>query len=110
MPGNEDLPRNILIITRALYGLKSAGASYRAFMENQLDKVGFMSSTADPDVWMRPAAKLDGKHYYKYILVYVDDIITVSHKALAVMKEISDVFKFKNDKMSDPETYLGAKL
>jgi len=49
-------------------------ASFRAFMANQLDEMGFKPSTADPDVWMRPAAKPDGEQYYKYILVYVDDI------------------------------------
>ena len=77
-----------------MYGLKSAGVSFRAFMANQLDEMEFESSTADPDVWMRPATKPDGEQYYEYILVYVDDIISVSHKAAEVMKEISDVFKF----------------
>ena len=79
-------------------------------MANQLDEMEFESSTADPDVWMRPATKPDGEQYYEYILVYVDDIISVSHKAAEVMKEISDVFKFKNDKVAKPETYLGARL
>jgi len=74
VPGNKGLSGNILLITRTPYGLKSAGASFRAFMANQLDEMGFKPSTADPDVWMRPAAKPDGEQYYKYILVYVDDI------------------------------------
>ena len=100
----------VLIITRTLYVLKSACASFMAFMANQLNEMGLKSSTADPDVWTRAATKPDGEHYYEYILVYVDDIIAVSHKARDMMSEICSVFKFKNNKVSKPETYLGARL
>ena len=34
----------------------------------------------------------------------------MSHNSTEVMKEISDVFKFKNDKVAESETYLGARL
>ena len=44
------------------------------------------------------------------MLVYVDAIISVSHKAQEVMEEIQGTFKFKNDDIKKPETYLGAKL
>ena len=98
------------MITRALYGLTSAGASFHAFMAQKLDNMGVKSSTANLDVWMRPAIKIDGEEYYEYILVYVDDIIAVSMKAREVMDKISTKFKFKNDKVSEPEVYLGAKL
>ena len=110
LSGYEYLVGRILIITKALYGLKSTGASFRAFMAEKLDEIGFKSSMGDPDVWMRPAAKPDGEEYYEYILVYVDDIISVSHKALEVMEEIKGTFKFKNDDIKKPETYLGARL
>ena len=51
----------IFIVTKALYGLKSAGAAFRAFLAERLDEMGFRSSTADPDVWLRPATKSDGE-------------------------------------------------
>jgi hypothetical protein len=50
-----------LLIVRALYGLKSASASFRAHMAKKLDELGFKSSVADPDVWMRPATRDDGE-------------------------------------------------
>eukprot|EP00978_Attheya_sp_CCMP212_P009047 scaffold21332_cov42-Attheya_sp.AAC.1 len=58
----------IFLVTRALYGLKSASASFRAFMAEKLDDMGFNSSYADPDVWLRAATKADGEEYYEYVL------------------------------------------
>ena len=41
---------SIFIVRKALYGLKSASASFRSFMAKRFDKLGFKSSHADPDV------------------------------------------------------------
>ena len=38
------------LVIRALYSLKSAGASFRAFMALKFDEMGFESSHGDPDV------------------------------------------------------------
>jgi len=59
---------------------------------------------------MRPAVKPDKEEYYEYILVYVDDIISVLHAPMNIMNEIKTRFKFKNDKCAEPEIYLGARL
>ena len=40
----------VFIIVRALYGLKSLGAVFRAFITERLDDMGFTSSIADFDV------------------------------------------------------------
>ena len=104
------LEGRILIIEKALYGLKSRGAAFRSFMAEKLDDMNFKSSHADPDVWMRPAIKPDGEKYYEYILVYVDDILCISHKPLEPKIEIHRDMKFKNNKIVPPEFYLGGKL
>ena len=98
------------IITKALYGLKSSGAAFRALLAETLDGMGFKSSHADPDVWLRPAVKPDGEKYYEYILVYVDDILTMSCDPKGPMEEIQRGFKFKNDEIKEPSIYLGTKL
>ena len=101
----------IFIVVWALYGLKSAGAAFRSFMAKKLDEIGFKSSPADPDVWLRPAVKPDGSEYYEYMLCYVDDILAISLNAVDVLLSIKgDDIKFKNDKIAPPEMYLGAKL
>ena len=48
------------IIIRALYGLKSSGAAWRAHLAQSMHALDFVPSKGDPDFWMRPAAKLDG--------------------------------------------------
>lgn len=100
----------VLIVRRALYGLKSASAAFRAYMADQLDTMGFHSSPADPDVWLRPAIKENGEKYYEYVLAYVDDILAISMKPDEVMAQIGERFKFKNNKVEPPTTYLGARL
>ena len=100
----------VFIVTQALYGLKSSGAAFRSFLAETLDSMGFKSSLADPDVWLRAAVKPDGEEYYEYILVYVDDILCMSHKAIEAMQEIQKSFKLKKNKIEPPEIYLGARL
>jgi shikimate kinase len=46
-----------MIIKKALYGLKSSSAAFRAHLPETLDAMGCKSSYADPDVWLRPAVK-----------------------------------------------------
>ena len=88
-----------LIIEKALYGLKSSGAAFRAFLAETFDNTGFTSSVTDPDIWMRPAVKSDGEEYYEYIVCYVDDVLGISDDAVALMKEIQKDFRFKKDKI-----------
>lgn len=76
------------IILRALYGLKSARASFQSFLAERLDAMGFHSTTANPDVWLRAAVKPDGKQYYKYMRCYVDDLLAISHKAEQVINKV----------------------
>jgi hypothetical protein len=71
-------------------------------MAEKLAAMGFASSMADPDVWLRAAAKSDGESYYEYVLM--------SQDALAILQDIQGTFKFKNGKIEPPEFYLGAKL
>ena len=101
----------VFIVRRALYGLKSASAAFRSFMAKRLDEIGFRSSIADSDVWLRPAIKPNGDEYYEYVMTYVDDILAISMDAKGVLETLkSENIKFKNDKIEVPEMYLGAKL
>ena len=72
--------------------------------------MGYRSSHADPDVWLRPAVKPDGEMYYEYVLCYVDDILSISYKPVDTMKDIERAFKFKKNLIQKPDMYLGAKL
>ena len=100
----------IMIVTRALYGLKSSGAAFRSFLAERLDEIGFTPSEADPDVWLRRSVKPDGEKYYEYILCYVDDIMSVSYEPRRALEQVQEKFKFKRDKMSPPDVYLGGNV
>ncbi|KAI2503175.1 Reverse transcriptase (RNA-dependent DNA polymerase) [Fragilaria crotonensis] len=45
------------LVVKALYGLKSASFSFRSYMAEKLVDLGFQSSLADPDVWLRAASQ-----------------------------------------------------
>ena len=106
--GNDE--ENAFIIVRALYGLKSSGAAFRSHLAPCLDEIGFRPSITDADVWMRMNVKPDGEAYYEYILVYVDDLMAISHEAEKCLGDLKQFIKFKNDKIEEPSMYLGATL
>ena len=101
---------SIMIIRKALYGLKSSGAAFRAHLAETLYDLSYSPTKADPDVWIRPAVKANGFEYYEITLVYVDDIMCISHDPKATMMGIQATFKLKNDKIEKPENYLGAQI
>ena len=94
------------IIVRALYGLRSASASFWSFMANKFDNMGFLSSHADPDVWLRASTTGGGFEHYECILTYVDDLLVISENAMEIMREIQSQVKFKKDHIKTPEIYL----
>ena len=99
-----------MIVVRALYGLKSSGAAFRSFLADTLADIGFKPSLADPDVWMRPAMKSNGFKYWEMILCYVDDLLCIHEDPTKALNQIQANFKFKDDKMEQPTTYLGGDL
>ncbi len=101
---------SVMVIRKALYGLKSSGAAFRAHLAETLKDLCYLPSKADPDVWIRPAIKENGFEYYEMTLVYVDDIMCISHDPKATMLGIQATFKLKDDKIERPENYLGVQI
>jgi hypothetical protein len=101
---------SIMIVKKALYGLKSSGAAFRAHLAETLYDLNYKPTKADPDVWIRPATKPNKFEYYEMLLVYVDYVLCISHDAEATMKGIQETFKLKGDKIEVPTHYLGAQI
>lgn len=98
-------------VVRALYGLKSAGASFRKHLADCMRHLGYKQCKADPDLWMRPEKRPeDGFLYYAYVLLYVDDVLCINHKAETELYKLNRYFKMKDDSIGEPDIYLGAKL
>ena len=67
----------IAIIVRALYGSKSAAASWRATISAAIEELGFKMCRADNDVWMREGTNAAGEDVWECVLVYSDDLLVV---------------------------------
>jgi hypothetical protein len=104
--GPDKIGKPVLIV-RALYRLKTSGAAWHAQLTETLRAMDFVPSMADPDVWMRPAAKPNGFAYYEYLLVYVDDVLILSHDPKPILTCIEKFYRLK-EPATDPKTYLGA--
>ena len=109
--GLEKIGKNAIII-RALYGDKSAESDYWRHIRKAIDEVGFKSCKADPNVWMRPATKMDGTRYWAYVLVlYVDDLLVIMEDPEDFVRdEIGRCFIIKEKFIGKPDKYLGKKL
>lgn len=100
----------VLIISRALYGLKSSGAAWRLMFAETLRSMGYTPTKADPDVWMKPETKPDGVEYYAYVLVYVDDLLHLHHDPKLFMQSLEEKYRLKDDSVGEPDRYLGANV
>ena len=71
-PEFEELEGHILVIYKALYGLKSSGLRRSQKIHDIMLDMGFSPSKADPCAWLRKA-KCATK--YEYVAIYVDDLL-----------------------------------
>jgi hypothetical protein len=92
-----------------MYGLKSSGAAWHAQLSSTLYSMDFKPTLADPDVWIRAAAKPNGFEYYEYILVYVADLLIVSHDPSIIMLTVQKEYRLKEEP-TPPKSYLGATI
>jgi hypothetical protein len=75
-----------------------------------LRELGFISSKADPDLWMRPAVKSNGDKIYEYVISYVDDLIFQGLDPKGFMDTLGMRFTLKPGSIKEPETYLGVDI
>jgi hypothetical protein len=85
-----ELQGHLLIIEKALYGLRSSGARWHDKLWDCLRELGFTPSKAEPDIWMR---EVDG--IYEYIACYVDDLAIASKDPETIAKQLQEKYGFK---------------
>jgi hypothetical protein len=84
------------IIVRALYGLKSACAAFRNHLAVCMTNMGYKSCLADPDVWYHSSVRgTDNHEYYKFVLIYMDDILCMSHDQKESTRRLDKFFPMK---------------
>ena len=89
---------------------KLEGMDYWTHMRKFMKSLDFVSCKADPDVWMRKAVKEDGTPYWEYILLYTDDVLTISATPIDVLEQVGKHFKLKDTSIGPLKLYLGGTV
>jgi hypothetical protein len=101
-PEFGDREDSVILLIKALYGLRSSSRAFRAHFADFLRQLGFFPTRYDRDVWMRLREEADG---YDYICTHVDDFKVVARNPQRWVDEISAVFLLKS--VGPPSYYLG---
>ena len=97
-------------IVRALYGMRSSGKAFHDYLSMHLRQLGFKSSRADPDVWMRPGVKSNGDTHWQYVITYVDDLCVAMENPSDFMHLLGKRLTLKPGSVHEPDIYLGANI
>ena len=57
-----------------------------------------------------PAVKPNGFEYYKYVLIFVENIINISHDTKATMEKLGTLYHLKPGSVGPPDCYLGGNV
>ena len=99
------------LIHRALYGGKAAGRDFRNHLRTCMHQLVYSSCLSDPDVWMQPGKQPDGHEVNEYILLYVDDALSIGVNAEKMLREeIGRFFGLKEESIGPPKIYLGGRM
>ena len=97
-----ELEGHILVIHKALYGLRSSGLCWHQRFADVLRAIGFKQCKSETDIWMR----LNGDTY-EYIAVYVDDLLIAAKDSLAITKCLEEKHLFKLKGTGPLQYHLG---
>ena len=92
----------ILVINKALYGLRTSSRAYRETFAAFMRTIGFEPSRYDRDVWIRLREDKDG---YDYVCTHVDDFKVVAKDPQRWVNAIAGAFQLKC--AGAPDYYLG---
>jgi hypothetical protein len=59
---------------------------------------------------MKPRVTPDKVKYWEYVLIYVDDILVISHDPQTTMDALSEKYTLKAGSVKEPDSYLGAEI
>ena len=84
------LEGHMLMICKALYGLRTSGLRWHERLADCIRSMGFVPSKAEPDIWIRL-----NEDVYEYIAVYVDDLAIVARDPKSICDTLVNKHKFK---------------
>jgi Reverse transcriptase (RNA-dependent DNA polymerase) len=104
-PEFNELEGCVLLINKALYGLRTSGLRWHERFADTLRDMDFRPCKADPDVWMRPT-----EDCYEYIAVYVDDLAIIAKSPESITKILTDKYKYLLKGVGPIDYHLGGNF
>ena len=93
-PEFGDLEGHVLIMQKALYGLRTSGFRWHERLADCLRYAGFFPCKMEPGIWMKKVEDNSPPHY-EHIAVYVDDLLIASKTPQAIVDLLTNDYKFK---------------
>ena len=100
-----ELEGHVMIIVKALYGLRTSGARFHERLADSLRDLGFQPTMADPDLWIRKTETC-----YEYICVYVDDLMAIMHDPQEFFDILTTKYNYILKGVGHPEYHLGGNF
>ena len=72
----------------------------KKMLDQTLRDLGYVSSKADPDVWIKAETKPYGTEYYAYFLLY--DELHLHHDPDTFMNLLAEVYRLNDDSVGEP--------
>ena len=98
----EELRGSIILIRKALYGLRSSSERWWAHFADTIRGMEFQPTRYDKDVWYKMS---NYTSHYEYICTHSDDFMIVSKTPEVIMEGLKQVYTIKSE--GPPEYYLG---
>ena len=104
-PEFGELQGNLLIIDKALYGLRLSGKAFNQLLSDCLRDLGFYPSKAESSIFMRKCPTRDA---YEYVATYVDDLCIIMEDPESFLKQLSSApYNFKLKGSGEVNFHLG---
>ena len=86
--------------------MQSSGSDWIDKFAETRNSMGYRSTESNPDVCINRVTTENGNAYYKYMLLYVDDVIHLAKDEQVNMLKLNHVYQLE-DFFGSPDRYLG---
>ena len=104
-PAFGECEGHLMVIVKALYGLRTSGARYHEHFADILCDMGFKQCINEPDLWYRNAHT-----HYEYVCVYVNALMAIMLFPAAFFDILRTKYKYKLKGMEEPKYHLGGSF
>jgi hypothetical protein len=106
-PDFGHLQGHVLVVYKALYGLRSSGVRWHEWFLKVMTAAGFTPCKLEPEIWMRK--NKEGTHY-EYVGVYVDGLALAMDDPQGFLAILKSKYGFKLKGSGEINFHLGCNF